>query len=527
MIELRNDSLVFSFPQVHKAATLTIHLQRTLRIPDDDKSYPLPPGLGRFPLCHVDDFAKRVPEKWIEHGGVMFPMYQSEAMWICFDSNYDDERETSYPFAVKIATGKVSAISGEEWKNGVNRDPQDYVVIPEQPWLDGYCVEKGIIRQFVAMPLGAGYTAEEQVTGKAEHGGLQILAYPMKREVYEKRFPKIERRREYAVREEVSFCMSPAASYGAMGLAPGGRMRQEIYDDPYDVTDWDLTQSSRCFVHIANSMVWHSITGKNPPTTPPTAEEYTAAGLPWFEWYDDNHKAIDGAGTLADMKSVAQLGEEKGDVPLPENQSVTPDNFVKLRAGLKPGQVREWRDPVPSKRHPHRPHRHRENLLGLRPGPEGLSRRLLQASVERLERIALDSRPTTIHVAAEVQARHASGDIIEAPPNGGDISIVKNGGTQTVIQDSSVGRLTVSPTQLLGALSESVASDPSPPTLKESAAEIVRSIELELQKQLGKSSKERDAGTLTRLWDAFAAILPAAAAQLPWWSERIAVLLGR
>ena len=32
-----------------------------------------------------------------------------------------------------------------------------------------------MIRQFVAMPLGAGYTAEEQITGEAEHGGLQIV----------------------------------------------------------------------------------------------------------------------------------------------------------------------------------------------------------------------------------------------------------------------------------------------------------------------------------------------------------------
>ena len=57
--------------------------------------------------------------------------------------------------------------------------------MPEQPWLDGYCVEKGVIRQFVAMPLGAGYTVEEQLTGAAEHGGLQIIAFPMKRERYE------------------------------------------------------------------------------------------------------------------------------------------------------------------------------------------------------------------------------------------------------------------------------------------------------------------------------------------------------
>ena len=44
---------------------------------------------------------------------------------------------------------------------------------------------KDVVRQFVAMPLGSGYSVEEQITGKAEHGGLQILVYPMKKERYE------------------------------------------------------------------------------------------------------------------------------------------------------------------------------------------------------------------------------------------------------------------------------------------------------------------------------------------------------
>ncbi len=38
---------------------------------------------------------------------------------------------------------------------------------------------------------------------------------------------------------------------------------------------------------------------------------------------------------------VATLGKEKGDVPLPENESVDPDNIIKLRKNLRPGQVRE------------------------------------------------------------------------------------------------------------------------------------------------------------------------------------------
>ena len=67
----------------------------------------------------------------------------------------------------------MDAVTGSSWTQGLHQHPQDYLVIPEQPWLDGYCVEKGMIRQFVAMLLGADYSAEEQITGQADVGGLQ------------------------------------------------------------------------------------------------------------------------------------------------------------------------------------------------------------------------------------------------------------------------------------------------------------------------------------------------------------------
>ncbi len=345
MIELKDDSLVFSFPDVHPCATVTIQFERTLRIPDDDKDYPLPPGLGAFPLRHVDDFGARVAPSWLEHGGVMLPMYQSEAMWLYFKPGYDDERGVCYPFAIKVATGKVNAVSGLPWADGLHRRPQqDYVVVPDQPWLDGYCVEKGVIRQFVAMPLGAGYTAEEQITGKAEHGGLQVMALPMKPAAYRERFPKRPKRlREWGLNVKYSMALVDETSACAMGLAPGGRMKQEIYRDKYRKSEWELEQTSRCFVHIANSLVWRQITGMNPPTVPPTAAEYTRAGLPWFTWYDDQNAPLEGSKTLAGMKSVATLGKEKKDVQLPENEPVSPQHVVKLRRGLKKHQVREFR----------------------------------------------------------------------------------------------------------------------------------------------------------------------------------------
>src|SRR6185312_8752975 len=142
-----------------------------------------------------------------------------------------------YPFALKIAAGKINAVSGEPWKPELNATERDYVVVPEQPWLDGFCVAKDVVRQFVAMPLGSGYSVEEQITGKPEHGGLQIIAYPMKRERYEELacHREEERQRSGARCYQIQAAAAGAAPSlaRAMGLAAGGRMRQQIYADPY------------------------------------------------------------------------------------------------------------------------------------------------------------------------------------------------------------------------------------------------------------------------------------------------------
>ena len=319
MIELKKNALHFRFPEVHEDAHCAVEFQRTLRIPDDERTWFLPPGLGRFPLRHLDDHAFRLPEAWRRRGGVIMPMHQAEALWIDFN--------TFYPFAVKVATGKICAITGETWVNHLNRDPQDYVVVPEQPWLDGYCVEKGVIRQFVAMPLGTGYSVEEQLTGETSHGGLQIVACPMRRERYEEL-----RALPDSVAEEdmgrVYECPAPMA----MGLAPGGRMKQEIHDDRHGLEVWDQRHGSRCFVTIANSTQWMAVTGEHPPTEPPTAKHYTEMGLPWFDYYGGDVEAVAGAAALKGLASVAEMGERKGETPLPENEITAVPHVIGLTA---------------------------------------------------------------------------------------------------------------------------------------------------------------------------------------------------
>lgn len=337
MIELQNNELIFQFPDVHGDAECRVNFQRTLRIPDDNRKHSLPPGLGRFPIEHVEDHATRLPAAWSEQGGVLLPMYQAEALWIHFSS----ERGAGYPFAIKVAAGKINAVTGDAWRNGLVETPQDYVVVPGQPWLDGFCVQKGLIRQFVAMPLGKGYTAEEQISGSAQFGGLQIIVYPMKRGHYEKLLQRQQRALSgdirYHIAEEVAFSRTRG-----MGLAPGGLMRQQIYDDEYHYDAWDMSASSRCFVHILNSAQWLTVTGKAVPGKPPSAAQYTKAGLPWFEYYSDELGVLDGAKTLAGLDSVAAKGVKLGEAPLPENAAVEPVKVIPLGPGAVNVSEGKW-----------------------------------------------------------------------------------------------------------------------------------------------------------------------------------------
>ena len=226
------------------------------------------------------------------------PIHQAEALWIKFSDGFD----SPYPCAIKVATGKVCALTGEPWKEGLSRDPQNYMVVPGPPWLDGYCVDQGTIRQFVAMPLGSGHTAEEELSGEGVHGGLQIAVYPMKRETCKAlRLP-----------EPFDVVRSPRVDdWLPMGLAAGGRMSQEIYGDPFGLDVWDQASGSRCFVTMANSLQWMAITGERPPTRPPTARQYAEAGLPWFLYYDRDREALDGAQRLATLGSVPEPAQEE------------------------------------------------------------------------------------------------------------------------------------------------------------------------------------------------------------------------
>jgi hypothetical protein len=297
----------------------TLSFQRTLRIPDDGGTYPLPPGLGRFPIRRVADYAARVPASWRKHGGVFLPMYQREAMWLLFDA------PPWHPCALQVAVGKVNAISGERWSgrlgSGEAGSGQNYVVAPDQPWLDGIKAGEGFIRQFVAMPLGMGYTVEGQVTGREEFGGLQIKVFEAK----PGRFPEQPPRRDFLEKGVLSsevMCCCQASPGAEMGLAAGGRMRQLIYPDAYGIDTWDPEDTGRVYIHIVNCLMYREITGEEPPRTPVSAQSYAEAGLPWFDLYDEQKGDLPASRVLGGIKSVKEIDAEHGFAPQQDDGTV-------------------------------------------------------------------------------------------------------------------------------------------------------------------------------------------------------------
>jgi hypothetical protein len=274
-----------------------ISFQRTLRIPDDGGLHPLPPGLGRFPLrAHGDE--------------IVLPIYRREALWISFGGSW------WRPSAVKVGVGGVNAISGEPLDSEIRPGRQDYVVCPDQPWLDGINAGDGMIRQFVGVRIGDGASVEGRLTGREDVGGIQLVVIEPKRGLFLDAPP---RRAPGRASGDLH-----AFSLPDMAVGVGGRMRQEIFPDDHGWRTWDTTRAGRAAVRMVGVGEWTALTGLRPPPTPVSARAYTEAGLPWFELYS-----------------------ERGDIAAPERlRGVLSDEEMRRRRAIEehlsvpPSQVR-------------------------------------------------------------------------------------------------------------------------------------------------------------------------------------------
>ncbi|MFJ4775792.1 hypothetical protein [Streptomyces sp. NPDC088762] len=326
------DSVRLDGNALHLGEGVQIRFMRTLCLPESG-THALPPGLGEFPLRRVEDHPDTVPPEWLAKGGVMLPVYLREAMWLSFGG-------TREPAALQVGVGKVCAVSGERWTGRLARDPQNYVVLPRQPWLDGINSGDGTVRQFVAVPLGLGATVEGQVTGEETTGGVQLQAFPLGPEALAEWRLAERARAAGAARGGGGLYGAPppppapggfggavpmpmaAAAPGAapraaapaapaMGLGVGGAMRQEVYRDERPLSAWAGEPAARVFVHLVTPPAWRRITGEEAPPSPVDRAAYTKAGLPWFDYYDETAADLAPAGALEGVKPVGEwLGDD-------------------------------------------------------------------------------------------------------------------------------------------------------------------------------------------------------------------------
>ncbi|MEU6474520.1 hypothetical protein ABZ902_35105, partial [Streptomyces massasporeus] len=125
----------------------------------------------------------------------------------------------------------------------------------------------------------------------------------------------------------------------AMGLGVGGSMRQEVYQDDQPLSDWSRQPAGRVFVHLVTPPEWRRITGEAAPPSPVDRAAYTRAGLPWFDYYDEEAQDLAPTDTL---QSVKPVGDWLGDDHEPW-QPPTPGQTQQLKdAPGRPVEDGDW-----------------------------------------------------------------------------------------------------------------------------------------------------------------------------------------
>jgi hypothetical protein len=186
----------------------------------------------------------------------------------------------------------------------------------------------------VTAPFGEGHTAEEQITGNAVHGGAQFIVYRVKAERYaEIQRPQLVGRSRFEL-------MNFRAGCGSLGLAPSGRMKQEIHDDECGLDAWGLRNTSRCIVTIANAVAWQAITSEMPSGQPTTASRYSNAGLRWVDYSDSKRETVAEAKTLAVLRTYLEYNCAARSADSHRDKQSHIGKIVQLKDG-RPRDVRE------------------------------------------------------------------------------------------------------------------------------------------------------------------------------------------
>ncbi|MFN9300972.1 MAG: hypothetical protein ACK6DZ_25100 [Acidobacteriota bacterium] len=271
-----------------RVGRFSFRLERTLRVPDDGHEHPLPPTFGAFPIYAFAAYSKQLSAAWRGRARYFIPIRQWEALWISFDA------PAWRPNAVQIFAGGMNVLTGDSSRRLQGR-PQNYIVCPEQPWLDGFKTSQGCVRQFVAAPLDQGLTVAEQL-GCQSNSLVSIRVI----EAQPGRFPS---RPPCGFRSPYTL-ESITMHFSDLGLGAGGIIQQKIYPDPYGLRTWNSSDSTTIDIALLNSEAFCEITGQQPPPSTISAIDYTRLGFPWFQLYDEDALDTKAARRMRGIESL-------------------------------------------------------------------------------------------------------------------------------------------------------------------------------------------------------------------------------
>jgi hypothetical protein len=258
--------------------SLRVGLQRTLRVPTRGGPYPLPPALGRLDVWPATALKEAEPAQ----ADFVVPLHVHEALWLQFRGRGQEQH------AVRVAAGRVDAVTGEPWDLALQAAPQNYIVCPYQPWLDGFKTGGGLVRQFVAVRRGRGESVEHQLTA-VDTGGITVACY----------------------RPAAALPPLPAArpSRGRdLALGAGGPIQQRLYPDPYGADVWQPDPMTVATIRLIDAVEFAARFGIVVPPSPIDAATYTRFGLPWFELDDASRGDIAATPAMASLESTPRGG---------------------------------------------------------------------------------------------------------------------------------------------------------------------------------------------------------------------------
>jgi hypothetical protein len=116
---------------------------------------------------------------------------------------------------------------------------------------------------------------------------------------------------------------TPVMSFGA-----GGTIKQSINEDRNSPRIWDIGRAKIFNVQVLNAVLFEDITKMMAPPTPIDINAYTAAGLPFFDIFNEVPTNVHGSDAFQNVKTVSEMDQTLDEGP---SSTYSPGMHVPLR----------------------------------------------------------------------------------------------------------------------------------------------------------------------------------------------------